>query len=55
LPGVIRHFDTITDAVDEFTLSKIYTGHNMRLATDAGEAEGYPLGDYVFENGLQED
>ena len=53
LPGVIRHFDTISDAVDEFTISKIYTGHNMRLATDAGEAVGYPLGDYVFENGLQ--
>jgi len=53
LPGVIRHFDTISDAVDEFTLSKIYTGHNTRQATDAGEAEGYELGDYVFENGLQ--
>ena len=53
LPGVIRHFDTISDAVDEFTLSKIYTGHNMRFATDAGEDVGYPLGDYVFENGLQ--
>ena len=55
LPGVIRHFDTISDAVDEFTLSKIYTGHNTRQATDVGEEMGYPLGDYVFENALQED
>lgn len=55
LPGVIRSFDSISEAVDECTIAKIYTGHNMRQAVDAGEAAGYELGDYVFENGLQED
>lgn len=55
LPGVIRHFDSISDAVDECTIAKIYTGHNMRHAVDAGEDMGYLLGDYIFENGLQED
>jgi hypothetical protein len=54
LPGVIRHFNSISEAVDECTIAKIYTGHNTRHAVDAGEAMGYLVGDYVFENGLQE-
>jgi hypothetical protein len=54
LPGVIRSFETISDAVDECKIAKIYTGHNTRQAVDAGEAAGYALGDYIFENGLQE-
>lgn len=53
LPGVIRQFDSISDAVDECTIAKIYTGHNTRHAVDAGEEMGYLVGDYVFENGLQ--
>lgn len=55
LPGVIRQFDSISDAVDECTIAKIYTGHNTRHAVDRGEAMGYLVGDYVFENGLPED
>ena len=55
LPGVIRSFSTISDAVDECTIAKIYTGHNTRHAVDAGEEMGYLVGDYIFENGLQED
>ena len=55
LPGVIRQFSSISDAVDECTIAKIYTGHNTRHAVDAGEEMGYLVGDYIFENGLQED
>jgi hypothetical protein len=33
-------------------LRKVYTGHNMRHAVDAGEDMGYLVGDYVFENGV---
>ena len=55
LPGVIRSFSSISDAVDECTIAKIYTGHNTRHAVDAGEAMGYLVGDYIFENGLQEE
>jgi hypothetical protein len=55
LPGVTRYFRKISNAIDECTIAKIYTGHNTRHAVDAGEEMGYALGDYIFENGLQED
>ena len=51
LPGVIRSFSTISDAVDECLLrrSTLHTRH----AVDAGEAMGYLVGDYVLKMGCR--
>jgi len=54
LPGVIRHYDSISDAVSENIVAKIYTGNYTRHANEVGEYLGYELADYIFENALQE-
>lgn len=54
VPGSIRHYDKISDAVRHNSLSRIYIGYHFRKAVDVGEASGYELADYIFENALQE-
>ncbi|MCR8666115.1 hypothetical protein NO995_00330 [Aestuariibaculum sp. M13] len=54
MPGVIRSFSSVSDAVRENSLSRIYIGYHFRLAVDVGEALGKELGDYVYENALKE-
>lgn len=54
MPGVIRSFSSISDAVRENSLSRIYIGYHFRQAVDVGEDVGKELGDFVFENALKE-
>lgn len=54
VPGVIRHYDKISDAVLHNSVSRIYIGYHFRKAVEVGEASGYELADYIFENALQE-
>lgn len=48
-----RSFNSITDAVRENSLSRIYIGYHFRKAIDVGEEKGYEIADYVFSNGLR--
>ncbi|WP_158531197.1 vanadium-dependent haloperoxidase [Algoriphagus chordae] len=50
-PGT-RSFPDIPSAIRENSLSRIYIGYHFRKAVDIGEASGYKVGDFVFENGL---
>ncbi|MGM5471353.1 vanadium-dependent haloperoxidase [Flavobacteriaceae bacterium LMO-SS05] len=54
LPGVIRTYSSISDAIRENSLSRIYIGYHFRQAIDVGEYLGKDLGDYVYENALKE-
>ncbi|TVZ59726.1 PAP2 superfamily protein [Flavobacteriaceae bacterium MAR_2010_105] len=54
LPGVVRTFSSISDAVRENSLSHLYIGYHFRQAIDVGEDLGKALGDYVYENALKE-
>ena len=54
LPGVVRSFSSITDAVTENSLSSIYNGFHFRQALEVGEDLGKAYGEYVFENALKE-
>lgn len=48
LPGVIRSFDSFTEAADEAGISRIYGGIHFQSANADGLAAGRALGQYVF-------
>lgn len=50
---VPRSFTSITQAVRENSLSRIYIGYHFRQAVEVGERDGYKIGDYVYYNGLK--
>jgi hypothetical protein len=50
LAGVVRSFSSFKDAAHENALSRIYVGFHFRYAVDKGEAQGYLVGDYVFNH-----
>jgi hypothetical protein len=52
LPNVTRHFNNFTQAAHENALSRIYVGFHFRNAINKGEAQGYLVGDYVFNHAL---
>ncbi|MFC4722178.1 hypothetical protein ACFO5O_07590 [Geojedonia litorea] len=54
VPGVVRSFSSISDAVKENSLSSIYSGFHFRQGIEIGEVLGKSYGDYVFENALKE-
>ena len=54
IPGVTRNYNTISSAVRDNSLSRIYIGYHFRHAIDVGEEIGYDIGDFVFENALKE-
>ncbi|MDB5134708.1 MAG: hypothetical protein JWP37_1311 [Mucilaginibacter sp.] len=54
LPNVTRHFGNFVQAAHENALSRIYVGYHFRNAVNKGEAQGYLVGDYVFDHALKE-
>ena len=55
LPNVTRHYSTISQAIRDNSLSRIYVGYHFRKAVDAGEQQGVQIGSYVFHNVLREE
>ena len=54
LPNVTRHFSNFIQAAQENALSRIYVGYHFRNAVNKGIAQGYLVGEYVFNHALQE-
>jgi membrane-associated phospholipid phosphatase len=52
LPGVIRYFDSFSEAAEENGLSRIYAGVHWDFDDLAGHMAGEALGNYVFDNFL---
>jgi hypothetical protein len=50
LPGVVRSFQSFSQAADEAAASRIYAGQHFRYDEDAGQALGDEVGNFVFEN-----
>jgi hypothetical protein len=50
LPGVVRSFQSFSQAADEAAVSRIYAGQHFRYDEDAGQALGDQVGDFVFDS-----
>lgn len=53
LPGVVRHYDTLSAAREEVGLSRIYGGIHFRMDVEAARTAGTAVGNWVFEHALQ--
>jgi PAP2 superfamily len=47
LPGVVRSFDSFSEASDEAAASRIFAGQHFRYDENAGQALGDQVGDFV--------
>jgi hypothetical protein len=54
LPGVIRHYLTISQAARENSLSRCYNGYHFRNACLTGEEQGKQYATYVFDHSFRE-
>lgn len=52
LPGVIRSFDSFTEAANEAGISRIYGGIHFQSANEDGLAMGRAVGSYISQNFL---
>ena len=50
LPGIVRNFQSFSQAADEAAVSRIYAGQHFRYDEDAGQALGDEVGHFVFDN-----
>src|SRR5438552_2174292 len=50
LPGIVRSFQSFSEAADEAAVSRIYAGQHFRYDEDAGQALGDGVGNFVFDN-----
>jgi len=50
LPGIMRSFQSFSQASDEAAASRIYAGQHFRYDEDAGQALGDEVGDFVFDS-----
>src|SRR5713101_3580822 len=50
LPGIVRSFQSFSQASDEAAASRIYAGQHFRYEEDAGQALGDEVGNFVFDN-----
>jgi hypothetical protein len=50
LPGVVRSFQSFSEAADEASVSRIYAGQHFRYDEDAGQTLGDEIGDFIFDN-----
>src|SRR5438445_3728686 len=50
LAGIVRSFQSFSEAADEAAVSRIYAGQHFRYDEDAGQALGDQLGDFVFDS-----
>ena len=55
LPGVVRSFESFSQAADEAAASRIFAGQHFRYDEDAGQALGEQVGVFVADNLLQAD
>ena len=53
LPGVVRRFQSFSEAADEAAASRIYAGQHFRYDEDAGRALGDQVADLVFDSILR--
>jgi hypothetical protein len=53
LPGVVRSFDSFSEAADEAAVSRIFAGQHFRYDEDAGQALGDEVGDFVSDHLLR--
>ena len=50
LPGIVRTFESFSQAADEAAASRIYAGQHFRYDEDAGQTIGDQVGDFVFDH-----
>ena len=50
LPGIVRSFQSFSQAADEAAASRIYAGQHFRYDEDAGQALGDEVGNFVFDS-----
>jgi hypothetical protein len=50
LPGIVRSFQSFSQAADEAAASRIFAGQHFRYDEDAGQALGDQVGDFVFNH-----
>ena len=53
MPGVVRQFDSLTDALEEVKNARIFAGIHFRSATNDGQALGVSVADYVLQHAMQ--
>jgi hypothetical protein len=53
LPGVVRSFESFSQAADEASASRIYAGQHFRYDEEAGQALGDAVADFVADHGLR--
>jgi hypothetical protein len=54
LTGVTRHYNSLSQAARDNSLSRIYVGYHFRKACMAGEMQGKQIGSYVFSHSFRE-
>jgi hypothetical protein len=52
MPGVIRNFQTLEDAIEEVANARVYGGIHYRSACKDGRVVGAKVGDFVVDNAL---
>jgi membrane-associated phospholipid phosphatase len=53
LPGVVRHYNSFSQAANENSASRVYLGVHWSFDNEAGQASGRALGQYVYSNILR--
>jgi hypothetical protein len=53
LPGVVRTFQSFSQAADEAAASRIYAGQHFRYDEDGGQALGHQVGNFIFNDILE--
>ncbi len=53
LPGVVRHYSTLSAAREEVGQSRIYGGIHFRMDVEAARTAGMAVGDWVFDHALR--
>jgi len=54
LPNVTRRYTSLSSAIRDNSLSRIYVGYHFRKAVLAGEEQGTQVGNYVFHHAFRE-
>jgi hypothetical protein len=54
LPGVTRHYSSISQAARDNSLSRVYVGFHFRKACMAGEEQGRQIANFVFTHSFRE-
>jgi hypothetical protein len=51
--GVVRSFSSFSEALNEVTNARVFSGINFRTACEDGEARGTAVANYILANSLQ--